>query len=542
MINCAFLVGCGEYDSPHINNLKNTDSDIRLMKEVLIDYCECVNENIVEISDNTRDQHEPTGAGILNAITEMSKKYHEGEIDNLIFYYTGHGMIMKEDACLMPKGCQLYPVVYGNLPIKEVYAALYELFDFKHAIFILDMCQDEVATKSILDSEIIITDYFPEGLICFYSCLPGANSYVIPDKYQVELGEGSVFTNVFANALKDENCYSVSEIDSYLKLHIKHYNSILNRVQSPFTRVRDISLGDVLLKKRIIDESTRSESTNKYDEKETGRDLIIPIAKRISKTFRSEYERANTIGVELEKEELIKLFDFVKYIESIDDVNLLSLGETTLSSIRKLNISNFKTADNSRSVEQEKFLASILKAQKNLMFRRTFKSRYLGKQKQINAMKSLFNKVIRELEDFRICLGYNLKNSNLLDEEIKTYIKELSMYIVASNIYINRNPLRKSTGFDRRIRLIEEYLVNAKELINTLNKKSRLSKEYYQKTDEYIKRMYNFQTTMQSFCFGDIWNNEDKSTVVTELHASLLFIINMISEYNNSILTIMTSS
>lgn len=247
MNNIAFIVGCEEYDN--FDNLVGVNDDVASMQSALIYHCGCLIENVYIITNQSDSACEPTVTKILNFIVQKSKNYSGESIENLFFYFSGHGYLSAQNkVCLVLKDSMIFPITVGTVEVETIISALKQFDNVKHIILFLDICQNEIMTKGIIGDQIIFSDYFPQGVVIFFSCFPKNVSYMIPHEANNKYGKGSIFTKCLVDSLQPQNkCHSVKEISAYLKKSVINLSSQLGFEQKPYTQMEDISLDDVII-------------------------------------------------------------------------------------------------------------------------------------------------------------------------------------------------------------------------------------------------------------------------------------------------------
>ena len=482
MRNCAFLVGCGEYNSRDISDLEDIDKDIKKIKCALIENCDCSSSDVFEISDNRDAFSLPNGENLLRIISEKSIIYKNCHFNNVFFYYSGHGYISDEEqAFLVPKNATTYPIVYGGIAIRQIADILKRLYDADNYILILDMCLEIIQSKNIsLGVKSIHSKNFPKGIIVFYSCFPREKSFIIPQQFREELGNGSIFTSAFEKAIRDRTCCSVREISDYIKKIIDEYNKIIGVRQHPFTSIQDVSLGDVLLKQRENEkvqpqdrnEHRTNNDTNYFskdaDDKELDSDLNVLSSEDIKLL-----QDANTINADLNDEARLEIMNFVKEIDASNQSAVITYGNGTISKIRDFNSTiadKFKRIADEHNKDKsliKSFVEDAILIKNVNINREEYKgSFHFFKRAMSNpideettkVIEGVFDSILKNIETCETLFSKEGLMYKVEEEKATAYIDELSMYIIAGNMYIKQNADTENNAFKARIRFLEEYL------------------------------------------------------------------------------------
>lgn len=237
MNNLAFLIGCETYEEKNIPDLTGVQNDLLSMSHALVEDCACHVDRVFIVPDST-------SGGVIRFLVDKANEYKKEKIDNLFFYFSGHGFLSDDDkVCLILKDSMVAPIQHGILTQERVIEILH-LYQVKHIILILDMCLTSMHKG--IEERTINPDYFPQGTIIFYSCFPKQQSYMIPEHRKEEFGSGSIFTQCLIESLKAEsNCHNVNEISEFIKAKTESINMQLGIKQKPYTVLQDTSLGYV---------------------------------------------------------------------------------------------------------------------------------------------------------------------------------------------------------------------------------------------------------------------------------------------------------
>ena len=239
MNNIAILVGCQYYSDEHLNHLNGVNYDVSIMKEALTNYCGCDANDIIELVNEKEDIAKPTGTGILKEIQKVNKNKKGKKINNLFFYFSGHGFNLEGKVHIIPSDA-MPSIPYGTITVDVLKNELKAVGAVRN-IIILDICQGGQITKGNFNyAKALNTEEF----IIFYSCSPNQQSYMLPPGE----GKGSLYTKFLVDALSSSKpqC-TIRDISSNVKRYLDDYCRTHNIIQIPHTEVFDVSLGDVVI-------------------------------------------------------------------------------------------------------------------------------------------------------------------------------------------------------------------------------------------------------------------------------------------------------
>lgn len=245
MRNVAIIAACEYYQDEQLQNLVGVNHDITLIKTAFMNSCHCSEEDVFTIENSNPAFYAPTGVQILRTINSISKKYTSIEIDNLFFYYSGHGILKGKELNIILSDT-LPESLYGSLSIKQLEDALGMFNNVKHIIVFIDACQQSYISKG---SDVLL-ERIPGISAIFYSCFPTQNSYMLPENE----GKGSIYTNCLYEILNSSNSqYTISTLSEALKDKLEKYCQRLSINQIPHTALFDDSIGNVLIKDSLKD-------------------------------------------------------------------------------------------------------------------------------------------------------------------------------------------------------------------------------------------------------------------------------------------------
>jgi hypothetical protein len=328
MNNAAILIGCQYYSDSRLSKLNGVNNDVSIMQETLTNYCGCKPSDVVAITSEDVTGKEPSGHTILNIIGKIAEKNASNEINNLFFYYSGHGAYIHEQLYLIPSD-SIVSVLFGMISLEQLKKALDEFNIVKHIIVILDICQNDCISKELSSDNVSdIYKTFTKSTIFFFSCSPHQCSYMFPP--ESAFGECSVYTYFLANAMKSSKLHStVKDITKSVKEQMDDYCKKNSIQQNPHTEAFDIALADVVV-------SNNQESS--YSVKEGGEPLntVNSIWLIDAEKAKGEESRFKTFTeTDLVRQYLDKKSQFLGI------ASVKGIGKTFLLQVRRVKMSSY---------------------------------------------------------------------------------------------------------------------------------------------------------------------------------------------------------
>ena len=500
MTNCAFLIGCIEYRSKAFERYDEIKHDIINMKNAMIEYCNCSKEDIYIIADTDEAIAHPTGYEICNSIADTSTTYNGEELENLYIYYSGHGYISsKDEAVLVPTDTFLDPIEQGTLPLFKIIELIKECFkSVEHIIVILDMCLTikpyaKMATKA---NRQINTDNHPsKGVIIYYSCYPRKSSYIIPPSLKEELGQGSVFTNVFIDALEDRDHFTAEEIEKFAVKRIHYYNDRTSNFQKPFAAYLEPGLQNVVIKYKTPDGITKVEF--------------------------QEFQHANTMDMQFEETEIKMILDFSRTI-SLEPTSVSEFSSNTIKKVIKLDETVRKYKNVLPIKQYNTLLNDVYRIFEDIEYQCEISKGY-------KFSHSIPETIIDKTELLlRACWLQYKKDCNLLEDykrEADMFRKELSEYCIAATIFINRNPKTDTSLLKSKISTYPEYFALLQQTVDAIKEKIKIRTLLIKNLDTYSVIIHNVSTYLyndkNAYYFHTRYNSDaihDLQKVIEEVY------------------------
>jgi hypothetical protein len=165
------------------------------------------------------------------------------EDDLLLFFFSGHGMIGKEDGkdYLLPIDATPFNLKNTAIRVEDIAAEL-KRTGCKNIVMLLDACREPVTGTKGISS---IGDNSAEsvrnaGIVTFFSCNPKDKSYEIED-----LKHGS-FTYCILDAIAKGEANTVTALESYLRRQVPVINAQHNKpAQQPYAIIEPAEKGDL---------------------------------------------------------------------------------------------------------------------------------------------------------------------------------------------------------------------------------------------------------------------------------------------------------
>ena len=520
MVNCAFLIGCAKYTAEQFNTLESVGYDIVNMKDALVEYCGCSEENIFIISDTVEAAPRPTGNEICSTLLNRAKAFSKDKINNLFFYYSGHGFISseKKEAVIVPTDTIIEPIVHGTISLPDITHLLQESFySVDNIIFILDMClSDNLFAKGTFKAdEKINIESFSAGVIVFYSCSPWRNSYMVPPNLEGELGKGSVYTNVFIDALKDKNCFTVENIEAFVSNRINYYNSRTGNAQKPFAAYQSGSLKDVPVKRNNL-----------------------PLPEKVTIDEYQRYLSSNTLNAQLSDKEILMVVALGKQINLSDLNGIATYGYSSMRKIDQDIKENYEQKVSSINFDEytrarEKILSIYNEVNPSPSFFRSL-SRFFQSidiNEEDTALEGAVNCIDTAIDTSISHFHKNAINLDKYMRKIEDYNKEMSMFYVAGKYATNLNQDTDSSLLNYRLNQIKEYHAFLKDHLPLINEMAQKSHENALRLIEYQKLIPRIKELLYNDKSSDIYKNRYNETRLADLLGILDQIETIVQNY-----------
>ncbi len=235
--NVSLIIGINDYDDEKIPNLRYAVDDAKSVKKVLEEQGEY--ESYYLASDS---EYLPTKANIQSTLYNISTATYD--IDNFVFYYSGHGYNVNGTNYIAPKGTQLNNIIDTAIRLDSIIDYAKKIQDKgANVIMFIDACRNNPESPDI--NEIIrntweYKDYSEINVM--YSTSEGSYSY--------EVDGTSIFTSYLIGGLmgnadkkifkgNEDNEVSLYEIDNYTKIKMKEYSNEGSYEQTPKSNLKN---------------------------------------------------------------------------------------------------------------------------------------------------------------------------------------------------------------------------------------------------------------------------------------------------------------
>ncbi|MGL5940707.1 MAG: caspase family protein [Waterburya sp.] len=222
----ALLIGISNYQEE--NKLPACEADLSLMSEILRNtekYDELAILDCRSESDKAKEK-----------ISSFIRKYQNQEVDEIFFYYTGHGMRYSEDFLFLFSDFTTSKLEQTSLRNSELDSMLKSL-NPDLAVKVVDACHSGTEyIKSDQDLEVIFQKSSTESFQKTYFLFSSSKA-----EYSVALKDYSVFTKSFAKSLVNYTGNSIRyrDIMAYISddLTVKQYQTPLFIQQANNTEI-----------------------------------------------------------------------------------------------------------------------------------------------------------------------------------------------------------------------------------------------------------------------------------------------------------------
>jgi len=249
----GFLVGVNSYK--HVRKLSYGKEDALGLSNVLTGKLGFQTEDVLTFVEGSED-FLPERANILHYLGEVKNRGQIAENDLLIFFFSGHGMIGKEDGkdYLLPIEASPNALTETGLQLENIAKRL-EDTGCKNIVMFIDACRETVTggtSKGVVSvGQDSVEALRRAGIVTFFSCDPKEQSFEIE-----QLKHGS-FTHCILEAIDKNEAGTVSALDQYLRRRVPVINSE-NKMppQLPFTVVEPIDKNDLPIFLNFVQQQT----------------------------------------------------------------------------------------------------------------------------------------------------------------------------------------------------------------------------------------------------------------------------------------------
>jgi len=242
----AMLIGIDHYE--YTQSLRYATNDVLALESALADYLVFPQENIFTFTD--RSVMKTNRSRILNELKTIGEKGRVKADDLFIFFYSGHGIQYEDRQYILPMDASPQNVAQTGIAIEDVINKLKNT-GCRNLVLFLDLCRDVslLGEKAIpLIDEDTELAFSSAGIVTFFSCDPQERSY------EIEALKHGSFTYSILEAIKDDECQTVSDLDLYLRHHVPLTNKKHNKPpQIPYTIIEPAVKGALPIFQNIVE-------------------------------------------------------------------------------------------------------------------------------------------------------------------------------------------------------------------------------------------------------------------------------------------------
>jgi hypothetical protein len=225
----AILVGVNTYK--HVSPLQFCKNDATELANLLQTSLGFGKDDVLRLTEDSPG-FEPTYVNLIHYLGEIKEKRNVAEDDLLVFFFSGHGMMGKDDNkdYLLPIDATPHNLVKTGLTIEYVAQELKDT-TCKNIVMLIDACRDPLGgAKSVTSLGDDAVDAVKRaGIVTIFACDPKLKSYEI-DK----LNHGS-FTHCILEAINNGKGKTIATLYEFLKDQVPATNAqYLKPYQIPY--------------------------------------------------------------------------------------------------------------------------------------------------------------------------------------------------------------------------------------------------------------------------------------------------------------------
>ena len=211
--NLAIIIGIDEYDNyPELLACKNDAKDMHDIIKQSKKY-----DDIVYINGKY------TNREIFKQLEDIKKKLEEEEIDEIFFYFSGHGYSENNELFYGTSNTEIKKINTTSLKNSEI-DALFRNLNPNLYVKVIDSCQSGINYIKDIDDGILFEKAMNETKKEFNKCYFMFSSLKSQCSYVMDDNKRSFFTNAFIEALiynKEHENIKYSEISNYMADYFK---------------------------------------------------------------------------------------------------------------------------------------------------------------------------------------------------------------------------------------------------------------------------------------------------------------------------------
>jgi len=256
----GLFIGINEYTDNGISNLTVCKEDIYNFYTLLTNH-NFEKDKIKTLISNPSDSvfGSPSRANILSGLNSLSDS--AGENDLLLFYFSGHGLLYKESAYLLPCDTRTNSIIDTAITIDKV-KKIIKKSAAKAKVIIFDACHSGLfmgkSTNKMPQEFLINVFEEAEGLAILSSCKQDEVSWEWQDKKM------SVFTYFLLEGLQgkadfeEKGFITLSDINRYLVAKVKNWAFKNNKNQTPTLKYEVVGDITLIIKNQIKEKQQKN--------------------------------------------------------------------------------------------------------------------------------------------------------------------------------------------------------------------------------------------------------------------------------------------
>lgn len=220
----AILVGVNSYEN--VPRLKFARQDALDLSNVLLNSLGFEKDGVLTFVEES--EYLPQKARIFHCLGQVRENKNVNEDDLLVFFFSGHGMIGKDDG-----KDYLLPIEASQFNLRQTAIKVEDIADelkgtgCKNIVMFIDACRELTAGEKGVVS---IGDDSGEalkraGIVTFFSCNPRDKSY------EIEALKHGAFTHCILEAINKGEGKTIALLDSYLRKQVPLINRTYEKPQ-----------------------------------------------------------------------------------------------------------------------------------------------------------------------------------------------------------------------------------------------------------------------------------------------------------------------
>lgn len=235
----AILIGVNEYE--HVTPLQFCRQDALDLGDMFRNTLGFEKDDILTFVEES--EYLPQRARIFHYLGQIKETKNVGENDLLVFFFSGHGMIGKDDSkdYLLPIDATPLNLRHTGIRIEDIAEEL-KGTGCKNIVMFIDACRELIAgAKSIVSiGDDSVEALKRAGIVTFFSCKPKDKSY------EIEHLKHGAFTHCILEAITKGEGKTVSSLESYLRKQVPLINETYKKPpQQPYAIIEPAEKRDL---------------------------------------------------------------------------------------------------------------------------------------------------------------------------------------------------------------------------------------------------------------------------------------------------------